>query len=99
MNLATSATTLVGAISNDTAACNLAVADATSVVTATRNQTDLAAGFSLYPNPVTSSTCFAFTLTSTGQIELGVFDTLSHRAVAPTTVLTRGGARLALASQ
>ena len=38
------------------------MADATSVVTATRNQTDLAAGFSLYPNPVTSSTRFAFTL-------------------------------------
>ena len=73
------------------------MADATSVVTATRNQTDLAADFSLYP--VTNSTSFAFTLTSTVQIELGVFDTLSHRAVAPTTVLPRGGARLALASQ
>ena len=92
MNLATSATTLVGAISNSIAARDLAVADATSVVTATRNQTDLAAGFSLCPNPVTSSTCFAFTLARAGQVELGVFDALGCRAVAPTTLLYRGGA-------
>ena len=99
MNLATDATTLVGATGNDTAPRDLSVADATGVVTATRNQTDLAAGFSLYPNPVTSSTHFTFTLASTGQIELGAFDTLGRRAIAPTTVLPRGGARLALASQ
>ena len=90
MNLATDATTLVGATGNDTAPRDLSVADATGVVTATRNQTDLAAGFSLYP--MTSSTHFTFTLASTGQIELGAFDTLGRRAIAPTTVLPRGGA-------
>ena len=68
------------------------MADATSVVTATRNQTDLAAGFSLCPNPVTSSIRFAFTLTSTVQIKLVVFNTLGRCAIAPTTVLPRGGA-------
>ena len=63
-----------------------------SVVTATRNQTDLAAGFSLCPNPVTSSTRFAFTLASTRQIELIVFNNLGRCAIALTTVLPHGGA-------
>lgn len=90
VNLATDATTLVGATGNDTAPRDLSVADATGVVTATRNQTDLAAGFSLYP--MTSSTHFTFTLASTRQVELGVFDALGRRAVAPTTLLHRGGA-------
>ena len=92
VNLATNATTLVGAVGNGTAARDLAVAGAMGVVTATRNQTDLAAGFSLYPNPVTSSTRFAFTLPSTEQIELVVFNNLGRCAIAPTTVLPRGGA-------
>ena len=92
MNLAIDATTLVGATDNGTAARDLAVAGATGVVTATRNQTDLAAGFSLYPTPVTSSTRFAFTPASTGQVGLGVFDALGRRAVAPTTMLPRRGA-------
>ena len=91
MNLATDATTLVGATDNGTAARNRAVAGAMSVVTVTRNQTDLVAGFSLYPNPVTSSIRFAFTLASTGQIKLVVFNTLGRCAIAPTTVLPRGG--------
>ena len=78
VNLATDATTLVGATDNGTAARNLAVAGAMSVVTATRNQTDLAAGFSLCPNPVTSSIRFAFTLASTGQIKLFVFNTFQE---------------------
>ena len=92
VNLAIDATTLVGATDNGTAARDLAVAGATGVVTATRNQTDRAAGFSLCPNPVTSSIRFAITLTSTGQIELVVFNTLGRCAIAPTTVLPRGGA-------
>ena len=92
VNLAIDATTLVGATDNGTAARDLAVAGATGVVTATRNQTDLAAGFSLYSNPVTSSTHFTFTLASTGKIKLVVFNTLGRCAIAPTTLLHRGGA-------
>jgi len=89
MNLATGATTLVGTTGNSIAARDLAVAAATSVVTAYL-QPDLAADFSLYP--VTSSTRFAFTPASTGQVGLGVFDALGRRAVAPTTMLPRRGA-------
>ena len=96
VNLATDATTLVGATDNGTAARDLAIAGAMSVVTATRNQTDLAAGFSLCPNPVTSSIRFAFTLTSTVQIELGVFDALGRRAIAPRPCCPAGAHDLPL---
>ncbi|WP_082116050.1 DUF4394 domain-containing protein [Hymenobacter terrenus] len=91
VNLTTGATTLVGAIGNGIAARDITVAGPTGVPTAARERTDLATGFSLYPNPATSSTRLAFTLARASRVELGVFDTMGRRVTTQTAGLLPAG--------
>ncbi|WP_426059522.1 DUF4394 domain-containing protein [Hymenobacter sp. B1770] len=74
----TSAATLVGAIGNGIAVRDIAVAAGTGVATAVRERLDLATGFSVFPNPMTSATRLAFTLTQPGRVEVGVFDVVGR---------------------
>ena len=79
VNLATGATTLVGAIGNGLAARDIAIAGNAGVVTAVRERADLATGFGLYPNPSHDGTTLAFELVRAAQVELSVFDHLGRR--------------------
>ncbi|MFD1468253.1 DUF4394 domain-containing protein [Hymenobacter caeli] len=79
VNLATGAATLVGPVGFGLAARDIAVAGAAGVVTGVRERTDLATGFSAYPNPATSGTTLAFALARAGRVELSVFDALGRR--------------------
>ena len=93
VNLATGATTLVGAIGNGLSARDIAVAAGTGVTTAARERTDLAAGFSLYPNPASGGTRLSFTLPRAGRVELGIFDAVGRRVVTRTAGLLPMGSQ------
>ena len=92
VNLATGATTLVGAIGNGLAARDIAVAGPAGVVTAVRERADLATEFGLYPNPAQGRTEVAFTLVRAGRVQLEVFDNLGRRVATTAAVLLPAGA-------
>ncbi|ALW85511.1 hypothetical protein AUC43_10655 [Hymenobacter sedentarius] len=97
VNLTTGATTLVGAIGNGIAARDIAVAAGTGVTTAARERTDLASGFSLYPNPANGSARLTFALARAGRVELAVYDAAGRRvATQVSAVLPRGTQTLLL---
>ena len=85
LNLATGATTLVGAIGNGLTARDIAVAVATGVVTSVRERADLAAGLTVYPNPARSNPSVAFTLVRAGRVELSLFDAMGRRVATQTS--------------
>jgi hypothetical protein len=77
VNLTTGAATLVGAIGNGLAARNIALAAATGVVTSNR-PAELAASFTLYPNPLASAASLSFGLARAAHVELTVSDALGR---------------------
>ncbi|WP_310393621.1 DUF4394 domain-containing protein [Hymenobacter sp.] len=93
VDLATGATTSVGAIGNGLTARDIAVAAATGVVTGVRERADLASGMSVYPNPAKGNPRVAFTLARAGRVELSVFDALGRRVATQTSALLPAGAQ------
>lgn len=93
VNLATGATTLVGAIGNGLAARDIAIAGTTGVVTAVRERTDLATSFGLYPNPSRQATTLAFELVRASRVEFSVFDNLGRRVATQAAGLLPAGAQ------
>ncbi|OGX88456.1 hypothetical protein BEN47_08950 [Hymenobacter lapidarius] len=85
LNLATGATTLVGAIGNGLVARDIAVAAAMGVVTGVRERADLASGLMVYPNPARSNPSVAFSLVRAGRVELSVFDAMGRRVATQTS--------------
>jgi len=77
VNLSTGAATRVGAIGNGIAARDIAIAASTGVVTGTR-PTELATGFTLYPNPLARAASLSFGLPRAARVELTVSDALGR---------------------
>lgn len=90
VNLTTGAATLVGAIGNGIAARDIAIAGAAGVVTAAR-PADLATDFSLFPNPLASSTSLSFGLPRAARVELLVTDALGRQVDAVDAGLLPAG--------
>ncbi|NML67765.1 DUF4394 domain-containing protein [Hymenobacter sp. RP-2-7] len=91
VNLTTGAATLVGAIGQGLAARNIAIAGAAGVVTAAR-PTELATDFSLFPNPLASTTSLSFGLPRAARVELLVTDALGRQVDALDAGLLPAGA-------
>jgi hypothetical protein len=91
LDVATGAATAVGAIGNGVAARDIAIAGQ-SGVTANTSARELAAGLSLYPNPMAGSDAtVSFKLTQLTQVELTVFDALGRQVdVLHSGVLSAG---------
>ncbi|OUJ75598.1 DUF4394 domain-containing protein [Hymenobacter crusticola] len=91
LNVTTGAATAVGAIGNGIAARDIAIAGQGGV-TANTSARELAAGLSLYPNPVAGiDATVSFKLTQPTQVELTVFDALGRQVdVLHSGVLSAG---------
>ncbi|WP_375434528.1 DUF4394 domain-containing protein [uncultured Hymenobacter sp.] len=77
VDLTTGAATLVGPIGNGIAARDITIAIPTGVVNSNR-KTELATGFSLYPNPLQGAARVAFGLPRAARVELTVTDALGR---------------------
>ncbi len=91
VNLTTGATTLVGAVGNGLTVRDIAVANATGVVTTVRDRADLATGLSVFPNPTRGRAKLTFTLAHSGRVMLTVFDAVGRRVTTQTSALLPAG--------
>ncbi|RSK47742.1 DUF4394 domain-containing protein [Hymenobacter rigui] len=89
LNTTTGATTVVGQVGSGIAVRDIALAGAAGV-TSTR-QPAVAAGFSLYPNPVTESAQISFRLPRTGQAQLTLTDALGRTVEQQTLGMLPAG--------
>ncbi|MBF9220080.1 DUF4394 domain-containing protein [Hymenobacter ruricola] len=92
VNASTGTASLVGVIGSPNWLLNIVdTAVPNSLVTATRSRADLAADFSVYPNPTAGPASLSFRLPRAGQVELSATDALGRPVATPPAARLAAG--------